>query len=565
MNRQTASRPCARTSTATRGAARCSPTASASRRASPAGCIAAAITAGLIFIDLRDRTGLVQLVFNPDAAGDGPRARPQAALRGRDQRRRRGRPARPRDGQPGAPDGRVRDPRGRGRAGRRRRDAAVRDRELLGRGRRGGAAALPLPRPAPRRRCASRSSCAPASPRRCASSSTPRASSRSRPRCCRARPRRARATSSSRPAASPGSFYALPQSPQLFKQLLMVAGLRALLPDRALLSRRGAARRPPARLHPARPRDVVRRGRGRARRQRAAARARLRAAAGTASSSCRCPRLPYDEAIARYGTDRPDTRFGLELVDAHRRAARDRVQGLPRRRSTTAAIVKGINAGARELPRSELDGLIGRAQELGAKGLVWAFREGDGWRSPVAKFLSDAELDELNDAPRGRGGRPAADRRRRAQGRQRRARPSCGSSSASASTSSTPSASELVWIVDWPMFEWDDEAGRWDPLHHPFTQPAGELDPDDARRRAGARLRRRLERPGARRGLDPHLRPRAPAARPRGDRHRARGGRASASASCSRRCATALRRTAGSPTGSTASSSACAARTRSAT
>ena len=58
--------------------------------------------------------------------------------------------------------------------------------------------------------------------------------------------------------------------------------------------------------------------------------------------------------------------------------------------------IRGINAGRREMPRSELDGLISRAQELGAKGLVWAFREGDGWRSPTAKFLSEAELADLN-------------------------------------------------------------------------------------------------------------------------------------------------------------------------
>src|SRR3954467_2829473 len=58
--------------------------------------------------------------------------------------------------------------------------------------------------------------------------------------------------------------------------------------------------------------------------------------------------------------------------------------------------IRGLNAGRRELPRSELDGLISRAQELGAKGLVWAFREGDGWRSPTAKFLRDVELSGLN-------------------------------------------------------------------------------------------------------------------------------------------------------------------------
>ena len=98
-------------------------------------------------------------------------------------------------------------------------------------------------------------------------------------------------------------------------------------------------------------------------------------------------RIPYDEAIARYGTDRPDLRFGLELVDLAD-ALRETEFKVFRSVIDGGGAVRGINAGARELPRSELDGLISRAQELGAKGLVWAFREGDGWRSPTAKFLS---------------------------------------------------------------------------------------------------------------------------------------------------------------------------------
>ena len=74
--------------------------------------------------------------------------------------------------------------------------------------------------------------------------------------------------------------------------------------------------------------------------------------------------------------------------------------------------VKGMNAGARDLSRADLDGLVEEAKELGAKGLVWAIREGDGWRSPVAKFLSEEELAAINETLAAERGRSAAARRR---------------------------------------------------------------------------------------------------------------------------------------------------------
>ena len=170
--------------------------------------------------------------------------------------------------------------------------------------------------------------------------------------------------------------------------------------------------------------------RGRARPQRAPARGACSSASAARRSSCRCARIPYDEAIARFGTDRPDLRFGLELTELTDLLAETEFKVF-RGVIEAGGIVKGLNAGARDVPRSVLDGLIERAQELGAKGLVWAFREGEGWRSPTAKFLSDAELAALNerlgaeegdlllvvaDKPDGRqlGARPAAPRPRRA-------------------------------------------------------------------------------------------------------------------------------------------------------
>jgi aspartyl-tRNA synthetase len=188
-------------------------------------------------------------------------------------------------------------------------------------------------------------------------------------------------------------------------------------------------------------------------------------------------RIPYDEAMDRFGTDRPDLRFGLELVDLGEALAETEFKVF-RSVIEGGGAVRGLNAGRRELPRSELDGLISRAQELGAKGLVWAFREGDGWRSPTAKFLSEAELGELNarlGAQEGDLLLLVADERRVTDAVLAQLRHDLAER-----FELIPAGEDrMVWIVDWPLMEWNAPEARWDPLHHPFTSPAGELDPDD--------------------------------------------------------------------------------------
>jgi aspartyl-tRNA synthetase len=272
----------------------------------------------------------------------------------------------------------------------------------------------------------------------------------------------------------PGAFYALPQSPQLFKQLLMVGGLeRYYQIARCFRDEEQRADRQPdftqldLEMSFVGVEDVLDVN------ERLLAHVFSRLGHGTLELPL--PRLPYDEAISRFGSDRPDTRFGLELVDLTD-ALRETDFKVFRGAIEGGGVVKGINVGARELPRSELDGLIGRAQELGAKGLVWAFREDEGWRSPVAKFLSDPELDELNsrlDASEGDLLVIVADDPGVTSAVLAQLRLDLGARFELIDEE----REELIWIVDWPMFEWDDEAERWDPLHHPFTQPAGDLDP----------------------------------------------------------------------------------------
>ncbi len=273
----------------------------------------------------------------------------------------------------------------------------------------------------------------------------------------------------------PGSFYALPQSPQLFKQLLMVAGFeRYYQIARCFRDEDQRADRQPdftqldIEMSFVEVDDVL------------DANERMLAhvfeRVGGPALDLPIRRLPYDEAIARYGTDRPDLRFGLELVDLSG-ALTETDFKVFRGAIESGGVVKGLNAGAREMPRSALDGLIERAQELGAKGLVWAFREAEGWRSPTAKFLSASELAALNKrlgAEEGDLLLVVADTEKTANSVLAQLRLDLGERFALIDESQD----EFCWITDWPLFEWNDAEERWDPLHHPFTAPEGELNPE---------------------------------------------------------------------------------------
>jgi aspartyl-tRNA synthetase len=188
-------------------------------------------------------------------------------------------------------------------------------------------------------------------------------------------------------------------------------------------------------------------------------------------------RMPYAEAMDRFGTDRPDLRFGLELVDLGSALAETEFKVF-RSVLESGGSIRGINAGKREVPRSELDGLISRAQELGAKGLVWAFREGDGWRSPTAKFLGEAELAELNrllGAEEGDLLLLVADQRAVTDAVLGQLRLDLGERFGLIDESEN----RLVWIVDFPLFAYDEVDKRFDAVHHPFTAPREGWDPDD--------------------------------------------------------------------------------------
>ena len=272
-----------------------------------------------------------------------------------------------------------------------------------------------------------------------------------------------------------GSFYALPQSPQLFKQMLMVAGFeRYFQIARCFRDEDLRADRQPdftqldIEMSFVTGEDVI------------ALNERLMAALlAEMGIEVEIPfaRMCYDEAIGRFGSDKPDTRYGYEISDLTEvlRGTEFKAFGGV---IESGGAVRGINFGQRELSRAQLDGLIDDAKELGAKGLVWAFREGDGWRAPIAKFLSADELSGLNEALGAEEGDlmlVAADEPRTVAAILGGLRTRL----AERWDLIPEGENRLTWIVDWPMFEFNEDEDRWDALHHPFTAPSGEFDPSD--------------------------------------------------------------------------------------
>jgi aspartyl-tRNA synthetase len=274
-----------------------------------------------------------------------------------------------------------------------------------------------------------------------------------------------------------GSFYALPQSPQLFKQLLMIAGYeryyqiaRCFRDEDQRADRQLEFTQLDLEMAFTTEDDVI-----------DAVEGPLTAALGAAGVevSPPFPRIPYDDAITRYGTDRPDTRFGLEITDLGHALTETEFKVF-RGVLESEGVVRGINAGSRELSRAELDGLIEFAQGQGAGGLVWAYveesDEGVGWRSPVAKFLKPEEIAAIGSSL---GASPGdllllvADE----PGVAAQALGALRLELAKRFRLAPPGQWNPLWVTDFPLLEWSDDEGRWASLHHPFTSPTeGTLD-----------------------------------------------------------------------------------------
>jgi aspartyl-tRNA synthetase len=282
---------------------------------------------------------------------------------------------------------------------------------------------------------------------------------------------------------NPGTFYALPQSPQLFKQLLMMSGyeryyqIARCFRDEALRAdRQPEFTQLDLEMAFVDEDDVIGVIEGML--------ARVFEEAGFEAPPPPWPRMGFDEAMARFGSDRPDTRFGLEIQELGGAVAHSEFKVFSGTLDS-GGVVRGLNAGARDVPRKDLDELTEVVKRFGAGGLVWAFVQDDGsWRSPVAKFLSDEERAAVGRLLSAHPGdlllivadKPATAAQALGELRLELSR----------RFGLVPDGRhELLWVVDFPMFEWNEEEGRWDALHHPFTAPVGSFDDPGALRSRG--------------------------------------------------------------------------------
>jgi aspartyl-tRNA synthetase len=265
-----------------------------------------------------------------------------------------------------------------------------------------------------------------------------------------------------------GSWYALPQSPQLFKQILMIGGFeryyqiaRCFRDEDLRADRQPEFTQLDVELSFVEEEDVITLVDG-----------MIASVFGAAGVEVKTPmeRLHYDDVMLRYGTDKPDRRIGMEIADLA-----DAFKGSEFKVFSGAlesgGVVRGFKATG-DFPRKRFDELTEQAKQLGAKGLVWAVVEPDGWRSPIAKFLKPDEMDAATAALGASEGETlfiVADDARVAARVLGDLRLAIGGQA---------EGHDLFWVTGFPMFDWNEDEKRWDAMHHPFSAPTGDLDAD---------------------------------------------------------------------------------------
>ena len=270
-----------------------------------------------------------------------------------------------------------------------------------------------------------------------------------------------------------GEFYALPQSPQLFKQLLMVSGfdkyyqiVRCFRDEDLRADRQPEFTQIDMEMSFVGMEDII------------ALNEILMQKVMKDIKGIDMPipfdRITYDEAMSRFGSDKPDVRFGLELKDIS-----EIVKGSPFKVFSGAVSsggqVKGINVkgAAADYSRKDIDALGEYAARYGAKGLAWLKVEEEGLKGPVAKFFEGETADGLVSALEAEPGDLllfVADKRPVVADALGALRLKLGKERGLIDESRFA----FIWVTDWPLFEYDEEDGRFYAAHHPFTMPVRE-------------------------------------------------------------------------------------------
>jgi len=271
---------------------------------------------------------------------------------------------------------------------------------------------------------------------------------------------------------NPGHFYALPQSPQLFKQLLMVSGfdryfqiVKCFRDEDLRADRQPEFTQIDAEMSFVGPEEIQEYMEG------------MLEAVFSEIMGVQLqrpfPRLSYHEVMARYGSDRPDIRFGMELVDITDVVSQSDFQVFTQA-IEKGGVVKGINlTGGGGRSRKDIEEVVGRAQSYGAGGLAWFKVEAEGCQSPIAKFFGAEALQKIATRMEGKPGDlllVVADRAQLVHEVLGQLRLHLAREGGLIKEGDY----QFLWVVDFPLLEYDEEQKRYVAVHHPFTAPRDE-------------------------------------------------------------------------------------------
>ncbi|EIA5044522.1 aspartate--tRNA ligase [Staphylococcus pseudintermedius] len=267
-----------------------------------------------------------------------------------------------------------------------------------------------------------------------------------------------------------GEFYALPQSPQLFKQLLMISGfdkyyqiVKCFRDEDLRADRQPEFTQIDIEISFVEQEDVMQLGE-------AMVKNVLADVKGIEMTDA-FPRMTYTEAMSRYGTDKPDTRFGMELLDVSElgQIMDFKVfKGAVESGGQVKALV--VENAAADYTRKDIDGLTEFVNIYGAKGLAWVKVVEDGLNGPIARFFEDAHVTKLQALTGAKAGDLVlfvADSKDVVAQSLGALRNKLGKERGLID----PEQYNFLWVTDWPLLEYDEEARRYVAAHHPFTSP----------------------------------------------------------------------------------------------